>query len=95
MRQLVLEELNTIQNFCKISPAAGAFYFFLKIDTELDTMELVEQLIREYHVAVLPGTTFGMDSGCYLRVGYGALEKATATAGIRRLVKGLKTILNK
>jgi hypothetical protein len=36
-----------------------------------------------------------MDSGCYLRVAYGALEKATATAGIRRLVKGLKTILNK
>src|ERR687885_2701007 len=94
VRQLVLEELNTIQNFCKISPTAGAFYFFLKVDTELDTMELVEQLIREYHVAVLPGTTFGMDSGCYLRVGYGALEKATATAGIRRLVKGLKTILN-
>jgi aspartate/methionine/tyrosine aminotransferase len=95
VRQLVLEELNTIQNLCTISPAAGAFYFFLKVDTELDTMELVEQLIREYHVAVLPGTTFGMDSGCYLRVAYGALEKATATAGIRRLVKGLKTILNK
>ncbi|MBD0341215.1 MAG: pyridoxal phosphate-dependent aminotransferase, partial [Microcoleus sp. Co-bin12] len=94
VRQLVLDELNTIQNLCTISPAAGAFYFFLKVDTELDTMELVEQLIREYHVAVLPGTTFGMDSGCYLRVAYGALEKATATAGIRRLVKGLKTILN-
>ncbi|MEG4583669.1 pyridoxal phosphate-dependent aminotransferase [Microcoleus sp. MOSTC5] len=95
VRQLVLDELNTIQNLCTISPACGAFYFFLKVDTELDTMELVEQLIREYHVAVLPGTTFGMDSGCYLRVAYGALEKATATAGIRRLVKGLKTILNK
>ncbi|MCZ0899738.1 aminotransferase class I/II-fold pyridoxal phosphate-dependent enzyme, partial [Microcoleus sp. HI-ES] len=95
VRQLVLDELNTIQNLCTISPAAGAFYFFLKVDTELDTMELVEQLIREYHVAVLPGTTFGMDNGCYLRVAYGALEKATATAGIRRLVKGLKTILNK
>ncbi|MEG4209626.1 pyridoxal phosphate-dependent aminotransferase [Microcoleus sp. S13_B4] len=95
VRQLVLDELNTIQNLCTISPAAGAFYFFLKVDTELDTMELVEQLIREYHVAVLPGTTFGMDSGCYLRVAYGALEKANATAGIMRLVKGLKTILNK
>ncbi|MEG3966164.1 pyridoxal phosphate-dependent aminotransferase [Microcoleus sp. T2B6] len=95
VRQLVLDELNTIQNLCTISPACGAFYFFLKVDTEIDTMELVEKLIREYHVAVLPGTTFGMDSGCYLRVAYGALEKATATAGIRRLVKGLKTILNK
>ncbi|MCC3444699.1 MAG: aminotransferase class I/II-fold pyridoxal phosphate-dependent enzyme [Microcoleus sp. PH2017_03_ELD_O_A] len=94
VRQLVLDELNTIQNLCTISPAAGAFYFFLKVDTELDTMELVERLIREHHVAVLPGTTFGMDSGCYLRVAYGALENATARAGISRLVKGLKTILN-
>jgi len=93
VRQLVLNELNTIQNLCTISPATGAFYFFLKIDTQLDTMELVEQLIREYRVAVLPGTTFGMDSGCYLRVAYGALETATAAAGVSRLVKGLKTIL--
>jgi aspartate/methionine/tyrosine aminotransferase len=93
VRQLVLNELNTIQNLCTISPATGAFYFFLKIDTQLDTMELVEKLIREYRVAVLPGTTFGMDSGCYLRVAYGALETATAAAGVSRLVKGLKTIL--
>jgi aspartate/methionine/tyrosine aminotransferase len=95
VRQLVLDELNTIPNLCTISPAAGAFYFFLKVETQIDTMELVERLIREHHVAVLPGTTFGMDSGCYLRVAYGALAKATATAGIQRLVKGLKTILNK
>jgi aspartate/methionine/tyrosine aminotransferase len=93
VRHLVLNELNTIENLCTIPPAAGAFYFFLKIDTELNTMELVEQLIREYKVAVLPGTTFGMDNGCYLRVAYGALEPETAAAGISRLVKGLKIIL--
>lgn len=93
VRQIVLNELNTVQNLCTISPACGAFYFFLKVDTQLDTMALVEQLIREYKVAVLPGTTFGMDKGCYLRVAYGALEAETAAAGISRLVKGLKTIL--
>ncbi|MFB8797826.1 MAG: pyridoxal phosphate-dependent aminotransferase [Microcoleus sp.] len=93
VRQLVLNELNTLQNLCTISPACGAFYFFLKVDTQLDTMELVEKLIREYQVAVLPGTTFGMDHGCYLRVAYGALELETCAAGISRLVKGLKTIL--
>lgn len=93
VRQLVGEELNNLKNCCTISPAGGAFYFFLKVDTQLNTMELVERLIREYRVAVLPGTTFGMDSGCYLRVAYGALETETAVAGIRRLVKGLKAIL--
>jgi len=65
----------------------------LKVDTQLDTMKLVAQLIREHQVAVLPGTTFGMDSGCYLRVAYGALEPETAAAGISRLVKGLKKII--
>lgn len=95
VRQLVLDELNTIQNLCTISPAAGAFYFFLKVNTQLDTMELVEQLIREYQVAVLPGTTFGMDNGCYLRVAYAALEPETAVAGIGRLVQGMKTILSR
>lgn len=93
VRQLVLNELNTIQNLCTISPACGAFYFFLKVDTELDTMKLVEKLIREYQVAVLPGTTFGMVQGCYLRIAYGALIPETAAAGISRLVKGLKTII--
>jgi aspartate/methionine/tyrosine aminotransferase len=93
VRQLVLDELNNLQNLCTISSACGAFYFFLKVDTQLDTMELVAQLIREYQVAVLPGTTFGMDHGCYLRVAYGALEPETAAAGIGRLVKGLKKII--
>ncbi|MDJ0774012.1 MAG: pyridoxal phosphate-dependent aminotransferase, partial [Mastigocoleus sp. MO_167.B18] len=54
---------------------------------------LVEKLIREYQVAVIPGTTFGMDDGCYLRVAYGALQKDTVVSGIERLVKGLQTIL--
>ncbi len=93
VRQLVLQELNHLENYCTISTAAGAFYFFLKIDTQIDTMELVEKLIREYKVAVLPGTTFGMENGCYLRIAFGALDSETCVAGISRLVTGLKTIL--
>ena len=56
-------------------------------------MELVERLIREYQVAVIPGTTFGMEDGCYLRVAYGALQQETAAEGIGRLVRGLRAIL--
>jgi aspartate/methionine/tyrosine aminotransferase len=55
-------------------------------------MEVVEQLIQDFGVAVIPGTTFGIEQGCYLRVAYVALQKNTAIAGIQRLVKGLKTI---
>lgn len=93
VRQLVLDSLNRLQGLCSITPANGAFYFFLKVNTQMDAFELVKRLIQEYKVAVIPGTTFGMDDGCYLRVAYGALQKETAKEGIERLVQGLETIV--
>ena len=93
VRELVLDSLQNLAGLCTIVPANGAFYFFLKVNIPIDAFKLVERLIREYQVAVIPGTTFGMDDGCYLRVAYGALQKATAESGIERLVKGLQNIL--
>ncbi|EKQ67553.1 aspartate/tyrosine/aromatic aminotransferase [Leptolyngbyaceae cyanobacterium JSC-12] len=92
VRQLMLTELSQISHLCSIPPTAGAFYFLLKIHSTLDAMQLIERLIREHRVAALPGSTFGIE-GCYLRVAYGALPKDTAMAGIERLVKGLKTLV--
>jgi aspartate/methionine/tyrosine aminotransferase len=92
VRELVLESLKNIGDFCTIAPTAGAFYFFLRIHTNMDTFELVTKLIQEHQVAVIPGTTFGMEDGCYLRVAYGALQQETAKEGIERLIKGLKRI---
>ncbi len=60
---------------------------------------VVGELIRisdeayEHGVAVIPGTTFGMNDGCYLRVAYGALLPETAAEGIGRLMGGLQSIL--
>lgn len=93
VREKCLSELNRIQDLCTIPKADGAFYFLLKVRTQLGAMELVERLIREHGVAVIPGTTFGMDDGCYLRVAYGAIEDETAVEGMGRLVRGLQTIL--
>ncbi|MFN6482972.1 MULTISPECIES: pyridoxal phosphate-dependent aminotransferase [unclassified Nostoc] len=93
VRQLVLDSLNRLQGLCSIIPANGAFYFFLKVHTQMDAFELVKKLIQEHKVAVIPGTTFGIDDGCYLRVAYGALQKDTAKEGIERLVQGLETIV--
>ncbi|MEH2383790.1 MAG: pyridoxal phosphate-dependent aminotransferase [Nostoc sp.] len=93
VRQVVLDSLDPLQGLCSITPANGAFYFFLKVNTEMDAFELVKRLIQEHKVAVIPGTTFGMDDGCYLRVAYGALQKETAKEGIERLVQGLETIV--
>lgn len=92
-RRTILTALAQLEGLCTIAPTAGAFYFFLKVHTDLEAMVLVERLIREHRVAVIPGTTFGMTQGCYLRVAYGALQQDTATEGIDRLVQGLKAVV--
>ncbi|BAZ66555.1 aminotransferase class I and II [Fischerella sp. NIES-4106] len=94
VRELVIDSLQSLEELCKIAPAEGAFYFFLKVNTEIDSFELVKRLIQEHQIAVIPGTTFGMNNGCYLRVAYGALQKETVKQGIERLVRGLKKIVN-
>ncbi|HEY9632430.1 MAG TPA: pyridoxal phosphate-dependent aminotransferase [Coleofasciculaceae cyanobacterium] len=94
VRHLALDALKQLEGLCAIAPAEGAFYFLLKVHTKLDAFELVKRLIHEHRVAVMPGTTFGMDNGCYLRVAYGALQKETVAEGIERLVRGLQKILD-
>lgn len=75
-----------------VPTSSGAFYVLIKVDCDLPDRVLAEQLIRDYRVAVIPGSAFGMESGCYLRIAYGALDKATLAEGLNRLVKGLKAI---
>lgn len=92
-RKIVLEELGEIADIVTVPPADGAFYFFLRAHSDIEAMVLVERLIRDYKVAVIPGNTFGLREGCYLRVAYGALEKETVAEGIGRLVNGLRNIV--
>ncbi len=94
VRAIVLAQLQSITKICTIAPAKGAFYFFLKVKTQLDDLELVKQLVEQYRVAVIPGSTFGMKNGCYLRVAYGSLQLATAKIGIERLIMGLKSVIS-
>jgi aspartate/methionine/tyrosine aminotransferase len=92
VRNIMLGQLEKISNLCRVSRSDGAFYFLLKIDTGMDSMALAKQLIKKYQVAVIPGHTFGLKDGCYLRVSYGALDKDNATEGIQRLINGLSTV---
>jgi len=93
VRKLFLKELESLKTFCTIPAASGAFYFLLRLRTDWKPMDLVERLIRDFRVAVIPGTTFGLETGCCLRVAYGALREETAREGIGRLVRGLKTLI--
>ena len=91
-RGFVLGELEKLDCIVDGVRSDGAFYVFVRLDTELRDMEVVERLIRECRIAVMPGSAFGMEHGCYLRISYGALDEATLEQGMHRLVSGLDTI---
>ncbi|MFN7527119.1 MAG: pyridoxal phosphate-dependent aminotransferase, partial [Dolichospermum sp.] len=61
VREIVINELHNLIDLCTITPANGAFYFFLKVHTKMNDLELVKKLIQEYKIAVIPGTTFGIE----------------------------------
>lgn len=93
VRELVRRELTSLGSLCSVPQADGAFYFLLRAHTDVPSITLVERLIHEHRVAVIPGSAFGLDKGCFLRVAYGALQRETAAEGVGRLVAGLKKIL--
>jgi len=95
VRKMIVEKLNPLQNFITVPTPYGAFYCLLRLKTDLHAMTIVERLIREYKVAVIPGFTFGIEEGCSLRVAYGALDMHTVLDGIERLVNGLSDICRK
>ena len=94
-RKFVFGELKKLDCIIGGVRSDGAFYVFLRFDTELPDMEVVERLIREYRIAAMPGSAFGMEKGCYLRISYGALDEATLEEGMHRLTCGLNALLNK
>ncbi|WP_299486751.1 pyridoxal phosphate-dependent aminotransferase [Acaryochloris sp. IP29b_bin.137] len=91
-RALVQKALLPVKRLV-VPESSGAFYVLIQVDTDLSDRDVVEQLIRKYGVAVIPGSAFGMELGCYLRIAYGALDAATLAAGLDRLVRGLSEIL--
>lgn len=93
VRNHVLEELNRLGDRCSVPRPEGAFYVLARFQTTKSDVELVERLIREFGIAVMPGRTFGVTDGCSLRIAYGALAKETVAEGMGRLIRGLETLL--
>ena len=93
VRETARKAFGEIAGFCAAPMTDGAFYIFARLASPLDPLALVERLVRDHKVAAIPGTAFGVSEGCTLRVAFGALDKATASEGIGRLVRGLKAIV--
>ena len=93
VRKEVLARLSSVPDLVEVPPATGAFYLFVKVNSGTSAIALAERLVREHRVAVIPGETFGVTRGCWLRIAYGSLREETVIEGIDRLVRGLRTIL--
>ena len=92
VRRIALDALSGLGNRVTVPRADGAFYFLVRVHRGGDSVDLVERLIRRHGIAVIPGTAFGMDDGCYLRVGYGAANAAAMEEGMDRLVAGISAL---
>jgi aspartate/methionine/tyrosine aminotransferase len=93
VRELVRARLGSIADLVEVPDARGAFYFLLRVRTRLEPFVLVERLVREHGVAAIPGTAFGLNGVCSLRISYGALAPDTVAVGVDRLVTGLRALV--
>ena len=89
VRSIALDALSGLGDRVTVPRADGAFYFLLRVHAGGDSEVLAERLIREHRIAVIPGTTFGMSDGCYLRMGYGAVDAASMKEAMARLTAGI------
>lgn len=93
VRAVVLDELSKLGSRCRFPEPDGAFYVLAEVDTDQDDLTLVRTLIEEFGVAVMPGSAFGVEGRCTLRIAYGALDRETVIEGMRRVVRGLTALL--
>jgi aspartate/methionine/tyrosine aminotransferase len=65
----------------------GAFYFFIKINTE--SVAFSKMLLQEHEIAVVPGTSYGEEYSDYIRISFAVDEYSYAT-----FIKWLKDHFN-
>ena len=86
-RDLVMEML--IQGGVPAVRPQGAFYAWVDISrTGMSDREFALKLVKDRHVAVVPGTTFGSQGSTSIRLSL-ATETDQLTEGVRRLVEAV------
>ncbi len=90
VRTEVHDTLRGLGDLVEAPETEGAFYVLLRVKTTLDAFTLTRRLIERHRVAVVPGSAFGVNDTCALRVSFGALDRDTVAAGMGRLVDGLR-----
>ena len=79
-RQVIMRELNEIPGFSCVEPS-GAFYAFPNISgTQFSAQELQDRLLSQAGVALIAGTSFGVQGEGYVRFSYANSEENILTA---------------
>ena len=87
-RGVIIERLNALPGFRTARPG-GAFYAFPNIDgTGFEASDLQERILTECGVAVISGTSFGIQGGGYLRFSY-----ANSIENIERAIDRISSLL--
>ncbi|MEQ1529983.1 MAG: pyridoxal phosphate-dependent aminotransferase [Methylococcales bacterium] len=92
IRSQVMAQLQQLSDLCELCSGDGAFYVLLKLHTDKNDLALVKALIDHHHIAVIPGSAFGLQDGCYLRVSYGMLDQSRVEHAVQRLCSGLRAL---
>lgn len=71
----------------------GSLYFLVRLASTLCPVRLAERLVEAHGVVTLPGSAFGLNQGCWLRISFGALSEHGLEQGLDRLVRGLAASL--
>ena len=92
-RRFVFRRLNEIEGFGCALPK-GAFYIFPNIKSfKMSSEDFAQMLLREAHVATVPGSAFGSFGEGYIRISYAAAydQLEEALNRIEKAVKKLKS----
>ncbi|QDZ23897.1 pyridoxal phosphate-dependent transferase [Chloropicon primus] len=75
-----------------ITKSQGAIYLWAKLPRGLDDAKVVERLVKEFKVCIIPGSSCGSDG--HIRVAYANLTEEECSEACARLKRGLTCILS-
>lgn len=91
-RNLVLRKIEESGLF-EVKPSNGAFYFFAKLKSEIDSTILCKKLASEANLVLIPGNVFGKPYTNFVRFSHGTVKKPTIEKGFS-LIKSVIETLN-
>jgi aspartate/methionine/tyrosine aminotransferase len=68
----------------------GAIYLWAKLPRGLDDQQVVERLVKEFRVCIIPGSSCGAPG--YIRVAFANLTEEQCKMACERLHKGLQAL---